>query len=150
MQFCPLSGQNFYCTSYYQGRIQDFKLGGAHIKKLHRVEGGAKILGVFRVKHHDFTPKNLIFSNCGGSCEIFLGISCEKKSRFYAKRSYFFQFQGGGGGARLVRPLDPPLRIVVNCSIRFVCMYIDIISILLTHAVFIVKWINPCFTVRMR
>jgi hypothetical protein len=30
------------------------------------VEGGAKILGVFRVKNHDFTPKNLIFSNFRG------------------------------------------------------------------------------------
>ena len=46
----------------YQGRIQDFKLGGAHLKKLRRVEGGAK---------------------------FFWGILCEK-SRFYAKRSYFF------------------------------------------------------------
>ena len=27
------------------------------------MEGGAKILGVFRVKNHDFTPKNHIFSN---------------------------------------------------------------------------------------
>ena len=40
-----------------QGRIQDFKLGGAHLKKLRRAEGGAKICGVFRVKIHDFTPK---------------------------------------------------------------------------------------------
>jgi hypothetical protein len=37
-----------------QGRIQDFKLGGAHLKKLRRAEGGAKIFGVFRVKNHDF------------------------------------------------------------------------------------------------
>ena len=44
-----------------QGRIQVFKLGEAHLKKLRRVEGGAKIFGVFRVKNHDFTPKNLIF-----------------------------------------------------------------------------------------
>ena len=29
-------------------------------------EGGAKIFGVFRVKNHDFTPKNLIFSNFRG------------------------------------------------------------------------------------
>ena len=49
-----------------QGRIQDFKLGGAHIKNLRRAEGGAKIFGVFRVKNHDFTPKNLIFSNFRG------------------------------------------------------------------------------------
>ena len=73
-----------------QGRIQDFKLGGAHLKNLRRTEGGgkifgvfvwkitilrqkiiffpiakggAKMFGVFRVKNHDFTPKNHIFSN---------------------------------------------------------------------------------------
>jgi hypothetical protein len=45
----------------YQGRIQDFKLGGA-LEKLRRVEGGAKIFGVFRVKNHDFTPTNLILT----------------------------------------------------------------------------------------
>jgi hypothetical protein len=50
-----------------QKRFQDFKLGGgAHLKKLRRAEGGAKIFGVFRVKNHDFTKKNHIFSNCGG------------------------------------------------------------------------------------
>ena len=53
--------------------------GGANVKILRRAEGGAKIVGVFRVKNHDFTQKNLIFSN----------------------------FRGGGG--RRVRPLDPPL-----------------------------------------
>ena len=31
-------------------------------------EGGAKIFWVFRVKNHDFTPKNLIFSNFRGVC----------------------------------------------------------------------------------
>ena len=46
-------------------RIQDFKLGGVHVKKLRRVEGGANMFGVFRVKNHDFTPKN-IFSNFRG------------------------------------------------------------------------------------
>ena len=40
--------------------------GGGALKKLHRAEGGAKIFGVFRVKNHDFTPKNLIFSNFRG------------------------------------------------------------------------------------
>ena len=33
-----------------QGRIQDFKLGGALKKKLRRAEGGANIFEVFRVK----------------------------------------------------------------------------------------------------
>ena len=46
-----------------QGRIQDFKLGwGGHLKKLRRAE----MFGVFRVKNHDFTPKNHIFSNFRG------------------------------------------------------------------------------------
>jgi hypothetical protein len=49
-----------------QGRIQDLKLEGAHLKKLRRAEGGAKIVGVFRVKNHDFTPKNHIFSDFRG------------------------------------------------------------------------------------
>ena len=68
-----------------------FQVRGSHLKKLRRAEGGAKIWGVFRVKNHDFTPKNLIFSNCGGRRENFWGISFEK-SRFCAKKSYFFQF----------------------------------------------------------
>ena len=37
--------------------------GGAYLKKLRRAEAGAKNVGAFRVKNHDFTPKNLIFSN---------------------------------------------------------------------------------------
>ena len=65
--------------------------GGALKKKLRRAEGGANIFGVFRVKNHDFTPKNLIFPNCGGRRENVYGISCEQ-SRFHAKKSYFFQF----------------------------------------------------------
>ena len=96
-----------------QERIQNFKLGGAHLKKLRRAEGGAKIFGVFRVKNHDFTPKNLIFSNCGGRLENCWGISCEK-SRFYAKKSYFFQFYGGGGACR-VRP-TPWIRFWLKCQ----------------------------------
>jgi hypothetical protein len=46
-----------------QGRIQDFKLGGVHLKILRRADEGAKNFGVFRVKNHDVTPKNDIFSN---------------------------------------------------------------------------------------
>jgi hypothetical protein len=51
----------------HQGRIQDFVLGGVHLKKLRRAEGGAKIFGVFRVKNHDFTPKNHIYFNFRGA-----------------------------------------------------------------------------------
>jgi hypothetical protein len=48
-----------------QRRIQDFKLGGGTLKKI--------------------VPS-------GGRLENFWGISCEK-SRFYAKKSYFFQLR---------------------------------------------------------
>jgi hypothetical protein len=50
--------------NHRQGRIQDFKLGGGAVKKI--------------------VPSR-------GRREHFWGISCEK-SRFYAKKSYFFQF----------------------------------------------------------
>jgi hypothetical protein len=85
----------------YQGRIQDFKLGGGHLKKLRQAEGGAKIFGVFRVKNHDFTPKNLIFPILGGGrapgatphpwIRPCICISCVDTQNRYAWRiSYFF------------------------------------------------------------
>ena len=49
----------------FQGRIQDFKLGGGALKKI---------------------------APSGGRRENFWGISCEK-SRFYAKKSYYFQLR---------------------------------------------------------
>ena len=51
----------------YPGEDLGFQVrGGGHLKKLRRAEGGTKIVGVFRVKNRDFTPKNLIFSNFSG------------------------------------------------------------------------------------
>ena len=44
--------------------------GGSHLKKLRRAEGGAKIFGVFRVKNHDFTPKNHILPILGGRAKF--------------------------------------------------------------------------------
>ena len=61
----------------FAGADPGFQVRGAHLNKLHRAEGGANIFGIFRVKNHDFTPKNLIF---------------------------FFNFRGG---ARRVRPPPP-------------------------------------------
>jgi hypothetical protein len=51
----------FFIEGRVEGVIQDFKLGGgAHLNKLRRAEGGAKMFWVFRVKINDFTPKNQI------------------------------------------------------------------------------------------
>ena len=43
------------------GADPGFQVRGAHLNKLRRAEGGGKILGVFRLKNHDFTPKKIIF-----------------------------------------------------------------------------------------
>jgi hypothetical protein len=59
------SGSDFIRGGLLQGQIQDFKLGGG---------GAIKKIAPSR-----------------GRREHFRGISCEK-SRFYAKKSYFFQF----------------------------------------------------------
>ena len=48
------------------GADPGFQVRGAPLKKLFRAEGCVKIFGVFRVKNHDFTPKNHIFSNFRG------------------------------------------------------------------------------------
>ena len=87
-----------------QGRIQDFKLGGgARLKKLRRAEGGAKIFGVFRVKNHDFTPKNHIFPILGGAREIF-GVFHVKNHDFTPKKNHIFTNFRGGGGRRCAPP----------------------------------------------
>ena len=65
----------------YSGADPGFQVRGAYFKKLRRAEGGAKIFGVFRVKNHDFTQKNL---------------------------SFFSNFRGARAGCA---PLDPPLCI---------------------------------------
>ena len=98
-----------HVSTLVQGRIQDFKLGGAHLKKLRRAEGGAKIFGVFRVKNHDFTPKNHIFPILGGAREIF-GVFHVKNHDFTPKKILFLPILGGGGGAP-PPPLNPPLLV---------------------------------------
>ena len=53
---------------YIPGADPGFQVrGGAQLEKLRRAEGGAKFFWVFRVKNHDFTPKNHIFSNFRGT-----------------------------------------------------------------------------------
>ena len=75
-----------------QGRIQDFNL-----KKLRRAEGGSKIFGVFRVKNHDFTPKNHIFSIAEGGAKIF-EVFRVKNHDFTPKNHIFSNFRGARAG----------------------------------------------------
>ena len=91
---------------YPPGTDPGFQVRGAHLKKLRRVKGGAKMFGIFRVKNHDFKPKIIFFPIAQGN---FWGISFEK-SRFYTKKSYFFQFQGGA--PPWIRPC--PLQFIVR------------------------------------
>jgi hypothetical protein len=66
------------------GADPGFQVRGAHLKKLRRAEGGAKNVGVFRVKNHDCTPKN-----------------------------HIFLILGGVGSAPGAPPLDPPLHLLI-------------------------------------
>ena len=77
-----------------------------NLKKLRRAEGGTNIFGVFRVKNHDYTPKNHIFPILGGAREI-VGVFHVKNHDFTPKK--------------LVRPpLNPPLIVFwcVLCHVR--------------------------------
>ena len=58
---CMSIGILLQITRAYQGRIRDFKLGGAHIKNCAERREARNFFEVFRVKNHDFTPKKLYF-----------------------------------------------------------------------------------------
>jgi hypothetical protein len=78
---------------------------------LRRAEGGAKIVGVFRVKNHDFTPKNHIFPILGGGAREIFGVFHVKNHDFTPKKS-----------ARA--PLNAPLHItcVKNTDRDYTCI----------------------------
>ena len=71
----------------------------AYTQTIENIEG-AKIFGVFRVKNHDFTPKNYIFSIAEGGAKIF-EVFRVKNHDFTPKKSKFFPILGGAcaGGA---------------------------------------------------
>ena len=92
-----------------QGRIQDLKLGGTHLKKLRRAEGSANMFGVFRVKNHDFTPKNHIISIAEGGKKIF-GVSRVKNHDFTPTNHFYPPILGGaraGCTSPWIRPWVP-------------------------------------------
>ena len=91
----------------FQGRIQDFKLGGGGggaLKKIAPSRGRREHFRGISCEKSLFTPKNHSFYNYGGRREKFWGISCEK-SRFYAKKTFFFPILGG---TRAGCPPPPP------------------------------------------
>jgi hypothetical protein len=65
---------------------------------LRRAEGGPKIVGVFSVKNHDFTPKKHIFPILGGAREIF-GVFHVKNHDFTPKKKVFVEMYSLPGKA---------------------------------------------------
>ena len=82
----PMSNSQVYTQ---QGRIQDFKLGGVHLKKI---------------------------TLSGGRRENFWGISCEK-SRFYAKKIIFFPILGEARADAPHPPWIRPCTVTYHYSI---------------------------------
>ena len=75
----------------YQGRIQDFKLGGSALKKIAPSGGRRENFWGISCEQSRFYAKRSNFIQLRREARKVLGISYEK-SRFYAKKSCFFQF----------------------------------------------------------
>ena len=97
VKFWPFSFLVCLILATFQGRIQDFKLGGGGALKKMAPSGGRRenCWGISCEKSRFYAKKSYFFQFYWGAGN-FWGISCEK-SRFYAKKSYFFQFYWGAG-----------------------------------------------------
>ena len=84
------------------GADPGFQVRGGALKKSAPSGGRREHFWVFRVKNHDFTQKNHIFSNCGGRREHF-GVFRVKNHDFTPKNHIFSNF------------MDPPLSCKSNC-----------------------------------
>ena len=73
------------------GADPGFQVRGGALKKIAPSRGRHEIFGVFRVKNHDFMPKNHIFSIAEGGAKIF-EVFRVKNHDFTPKKSPFFQF----------------------------------------------------------
>jgi hypothetical protein len=81
----------------FSGADPGFQVRRGALKKIAASGGRREIIGVFRVKNHDFTPKNHIIFNCRGRRENF-GVFRVKNHDF---------FSNFRGGARRGRPPPP-------------------------------------------
>ena len=98
-------GASKYSLIPTQGLIQDFKLGGAHLKKVAPSGGRREHFWGISCEKSRFYANKSYFSNFRGGARNFWGISCEK-SRFYAKKNHIFS--NFRRGARRVLPPPPP------------------------------------------
>jgi hypothetical protein len=94
----PITCNQILFKTFSSGADPGFQVGGAHFKKLRRAEEGAKIFGAFRVKNHDFTPKNHIFSNYRG------------RPPWIRPCSWCAFFAGGWGVLRPLKSIDTPTK----------------------------------------
>ena len=78
-------------TQSSPGADPGFQVRGAHLKKLRRAEGRAKIFGVFRVKKHDLRQRIIFFPIAEGGAKMF-GVFRVKNHDFTPKNHIFFQF----------------------------------------------------------
>ena len=90
------------CSHIFQGRIQDFKLGGGALKKIAPSRGRREHFWGISCEKSRFYAKKSYFSNIRGGARNFWSISCEK-SRFYAKKNHIFT------NIFNPPPLNPPL-----------------------------------------
>jgi hypothetical protein len=80
---------------YNAGADPGFQVRGGTLKKIAPSRGRREnIFGVFRVKNHDFTPKNHIFPILGGAREMF-GVFHVKNHDFTPKKIIFLPILGG-------------------------------------------------------
>ena len=81
----------------YQGRIQDFKLMGGALKKIAPSGGRRENVGGISCEKSRFYAKKSYFFQLRREARKCWGISCEK-SRFYPKNHIFFNFRGARAG----------------------------------------------------
>ena len=97
-------------VQYTPGADPGFQVRRGALKKIAPSRGRRNIFWGISCEKSPFYAKKSYFSNFrgGGGARNFWGTSCEK-SRFYAKKIIFLPILGGRGRARCAPHLNPPL-----------------------------------------